>query len=225
MPRNGKKIYKTMDSKPVLKTLYSMEAEASQIYTRKLFRMFQDELVHTQEYVADRVNVDGDSKTDGIQKPMGIQKHTRWTRNAKTNGTVDLLRDTLVKNTSESSTLWFNSVMLHSLALSEKATRSSKHYDHAICGIKNLCAELDSLAIDKKVDEDIADSKALDTKDEGNTSCNIITLRDPAHVVTKGRPPSVRKKGSLEKINKKTINRIHTLSMRLNLNLLINLRM
>ncbi|MBA0858471.1 hypothetical protein Goshw_026650 [Gossypium schwendimanii] len=34
-----------------------MEAEASQVYTRKLFRMFQNELVHAQEYVADRVGV------------------------------------------------------------------------------------------------------------------------------------------------------------------------
>ncbi|OMO96513.1 hypothetical protein COLO4_15228 [Corchorus olitorius] len=40
-----------------------VKAEASQIYTRKLFRMFQDELVHTQEYVVNRVNVDRDSKT------------------------------------------------------------------------------------------------------------------------------------------------------------------
>ncbi|OMO91172.1 hypothetical protein COLO4_18553 [Corchorus olitorius] len=72
--KEREKNFKTMDSKPVLKTLYSMEAEASQIYTRKLFRMFQDELVHTQEYVADRVNVDGDSKTDGNSKTDGDSK-------------------------------------------------------------------------------------------------------------------------------------------------------
>ncbi|KAL4339960.1 hypothetical protein GQ457_08G017730 [Hibiscus cannabinus] len=127
-----------MNSKPILKTLYLMEVEASLVYTQKLFRIFQDEMVHAQNEIVDKM--------------------------------------------SESSNLWFNSVMLHSLEFSEKVTRSDKHYNFVICGIK-MCEELDNLAIDlKKKSASIDDYRML----EGcSVLHNGITLRDPIHVITK----------------------------------------
>ncbi|KAK8578163.1 hypothetical protein V6N13_047020 [Hibiscus sabdariffa] len=189
-----------MNSKPVLKTLYPMEAEASLVYTRKLFRIFQDELVHAQEYVANRVDVNDGLKAYKVhvfnqEKPMHalvifIKKKIfslpsqyiilRWTKDEKKNGNPQIMHNKIVDKVSESSTLWINSVMLHSLGLSEKATRSDKHYNFAICGITKLCEELDNLAIDPidegKKSSSIDDSKMLEGR---SVLHNGIALRDP----------------------------------------------
>ncbi|KAK8990997.1 hypothetical protein V6N11_062023 [Hibiscus sabdariffa] len=250
--KEREKNFKTINSKPILKTLYPMEAEASCIYTRKLFRMFQDELIHAQKYVADRAGV-----TDGVkvykvhefsrEKPtytvtfnislndvvcnchkfeyMGILcRHVlaifikkkvlslpsqyilcRWTKDAKKNDNLDIIQNEIADKVYESSTLWFNSIMLHSLRLSEKASRSKKHYGLAVSSIKSLCDELDNLTIDL-VDEGKKSTYGDDSKMVGNgvVLYNDITLKDPIHVITKGRPPSLRKKSSVEKNNKKS---------------------
>ncbi|XP_031097135.1 protein FAR1-RELATED SEQUENCE 5-like [Ipomoea triloba] len=52
--KEREKTFKTLNSKPILKTLYLMEEEASKVYTRKMFRMFQDELIHSQQFVAEK---------------------------------------------------------------------------------------------------------------------------------------------------------------------------
>ncbi|KAK8652993.1 hypothetical protein V6N13_127014 [Hibiscus sabdariffa] len=89
--------------------------------------------------------------------------------------------------------------------LSEKATRSSKHYDLAIRGIKNLCDELDTLAINI-VDEGKKPSSFDDSRmlEDDNVLYSGTTLRDPIHVISKGRPPSLRKKSSVEERGKKS---------------------
>ncbi|KAK8614612.1 hypothetical protein V6N13_068412 [Hibiscus sabdariffa] len=89
--------------------------------------------------------------------------------------------------------------------LFEKATRSSKHYDLAIRGIKNLCDELDTLAIgivdEGKKPASIDDSRMLE---DDNVLYSGITLRDSIHVISKGCPPSLRKKSSVEESGKKS---------------------
>jgi len=42
-------------SKPLLRTLYPMEEKASNIYTRKVFKIFQDELARSQIFIAEKV--------------------------------------------------------------------------------------------------------------------------------------------------------------------------
>ncbi|KAG4214424.1 hypothetical protein ERO13_A01G122150v2 [Gossypium hirsutum] len=42
--KEREKNFKIMNSKTILKTLYSMEKEALEAYTRKIFRKFQDEM-------------------------------------------------------------------------------------------------------------------------------------------------------------------------------------
>ncbi|XP_024627936.2 protein FAR1-RELATED SEQUENCE 5-like [Medicago truncatula] len=53
--KEREKNVKTRNSKPLLRTLYPMEEEASKIYTRKVFRIFQDELVGSQIFIAEKV--------------------------------------------------------------------------------------------------------------------------------------------------------------------------
>ncbi|XP_060202353.1 protein FAR1-RELATED SEQUENCE 5-like, partial [Lycium barbarum] len=51
------KDYKTKCSRPILKTLYPMEDEAAKAYTRKIFRIFQEELIQSQKYVSEKIEV------------------------------------------------------------------------------------------------------------------------------------------------------------------------
>ncbi|OMO77492.1 hypothetical protein COLO4_25133 [Corchorus olitorius] len=243
--------FKTMNSKPILKTMYPMEKEASIVYTRKMFRKFQDELIHSQQYVAGKINAveqvykygvhefdkkkpeyivtfDVSSTTTACKchmfefvgipcrhqlavlikkKVHSIPDHRyfldRWTRNAK-QGEVDITSDH-DNNAPTSSMMLFNSVMVHSLELSEKASRSQKHYDIAIGGLQRLFEELDALKIeDDKGNSptDVVISKnvpeAVLRDEETHLLSQNSILLDPPHVTTKGRPKSIRKKGSLE---------------------------
>ncbi|XVF37402.1 hypothetical protein REPUB_Repub20aG0004800 [Reevesia pubescens] len=55
--KEREKTFKTMNSKPILKTYYPMEKEVSKVYTRKMFRKFQEKLVHSQQYVVEKIIV------------------------------------------------------------------------------------------------------------------------------------------------------------------------
>ena len=51
------KDYKTKHSKAILKTLYPMEDEAAKIYTRKIFQKFQEELIQSQKFISEKIEV------------------------------------------------------------------------------------------------------------------------------------------------------------------------
>uniref|UniRef100_A0A2P2IVI3 Protein FAR1-RELATED SEQUENCE n=1 Tax=Rhizophora mucronata TaxID=61149 RepID=A0A2P2IVI3_RHIMU len=62
--RNEKEVkadYDTMNTSPVLKTPSPMEKQASELYTRKLFMRFQEELVGTLTFMASKAEDDGES--------------------------------------------------------------------------------------------------------------------------------------------------------------------
>ena len=68
------KDYKTKHSKAILKTLYPMEDEAAKIYTRKIFQKFQEELIQSQKFISEKIEVQ-----DGIHiyKVHLFQRQTR----------------------------------------------------------------------------------------------------------------------------------------------------
>ncbi|OMO65418.1 Cysteine-rich receptor-like protein kinase [Corchorus capsularis] len=114
--------FKTMNSKPILRTMYPMEKEASMVYTRKMFRKFQDELIHSQQFVAEKINAveqvykygvhEFDKKKPEYIVTFDVSSTTtayRWTRNAK-EGEVDITSDH-DNNAPTSSMMLFNSVM------------------------------------------------------------------------------------------------------------------
>lgn len=47
-----------MNSKIIFNSLYPMEKKASDVYTRKIFKKFQDELIHFKQYIVEKVNID-----------------------------------------------------------------------------------------------------------------------------------------------------------------------
>ncbi|KAK4356290.1 hypothetical protein RND71_025261 [Anisodus tanguticus] len=120
----------------------------------------------------------------------------RWTRNAtkeKANGPPN------ETNNLKASTFWFNNIMMHSIGLSEQATRSEKHYQFAHQKLLQLCEELDKLPYESEKDH-VPDAQVSE-KDHELNSCDQsqnITLLDPPRVATKGRPKSLRMQGALE---------------------------
>lgn len=69
--RNEKEVkadYDTMNTSPVLKTPSPMERQASELYTRKLFMRFQEELVGTLTFMASKAEDDGEIITYQVAK-------------------------------------------------------------------------------------------------------------------------------------------------------------
>ncbi|KAL9262272.1 FAR1-RELATED SEQUENCE 5-like protein [Drosera capensis] len=69
--RNEKEVkadYDTMNTAPLLKTPSPMEKQASGLYTRKIFTMFQEELVGTLIFMATKTDDDGEVTTFHIAK-------------------------------------------------------------------------------------------------------------------------------------------------------------
>ncbi|KAJ4846616.1 hypothetical protein Tsubulata_014626, partial [Turnera subulata] len=60
--------YDTMNTSPVLKTPSPMEKQASDLYTRKLFVRFQEELVGTLTFMASKAEDDGESIAYQVSK-------------------------------------------------------------------------------------------------------------------------------------------------------------
>ncbi|XP_049356219.1 protein FAR1-RELATED SEQUENCE 5-like [Solanum verrucosum] len=237
------KDYKTKHSRPILKTLYPMEDEAAKEYTRKMFQIFQEELIQSQKFIAEKIEVKDGANIYKVhqfqrQRPayivsldlalkravcschkfefMGIlcrhvlmvfikkQIHSlpmyylldRWTRNATKEKAND---PSNVTQTLKPSTLWFNNIMMHSIGLSERATKSEKHYQFAHQRLLQLCGELDELSYESE--EDCVSGGQVSEKDQEINSCEQsqdVTLHDPPVATTKGRPRSLRMRGFLE---------------------------
>ncbi|KAL9175271.1 hypothetical protein ABFS82_02G103700 [Erythranthe guttata] len=60
--KEKEKDLKTKNTKPVLKTCYKIEADAADVYTRKLFLMFQEELFSSKKYMSSKHCEDGVKK-------------------------------------------------------------------------------------------------------------------------------------------------------------------
>ena len=61
--KEREKSFKTMNSTPILRILYPIEEIASKSYTRKLFRIFQNELVGSQKFTTKKVKFSTDIYT------------------------------------------------------------------------------------------------------------------------------------------------------------------
>lgn len=66
--------FETMQTSPVLRTPSPMEKQAANLYTRKIFSKFQEELVETFVYTANRIDGDGAISTFRVAKFEDDQK-------------------------------------------------------------------------------------------------------------------------------------------------------
>ncbi|KAK3007614.1 hypothetical protein RJ639_014265, partial [Escallonia herrerae] len=80
--RNEKEVkadYDTMNTSPVLRTPSPMEKQASELYTRKLFMRFQEELVGTLTFMASKAEDDGEITRYQVSK-FGEDHRTYYVR-------------------------------------------------------------------------------------------------------------------------------------------------
>jgi hypothetical protein len=249
--KEREKNVKTRNSKPLLRTLYPMEEEASKIYTRKVFRKFQDELVGSQIFIAEKVEFSGEVSTykiheiykekpnyyvtfDTISKEAKCSCHMfefvgilcrhvlnvfikenmyslpsqyvlhRWTINAKKENIKGIAIEDLQESSNRaSSTSLFNSIMVESLQVSERGSRSVKHHDVAIQALRKVITELDLLDHEES-SEEFVNSTFKVMPDASNKE--TINLLDPPLAASKGRPRTLRTKDSLELLKKGSFN-------------------
>jgi len=77
----------------------------------------------------------------------------RWTRYATKEKVDDISNDKSHVNNLKPSSIWFNNIMMHSFGLSERATRSERHYKFAYQRLSQLCEELDELPYEVENDD------------------------------------------------------------------------
>lgn len=125
---------------------------------------------------------------------------SRWTINAKKDKSKGLAIEDLEEGRNRaSSTSLFNSIMVESLELSERGSRSQKHHDIAIQALRKAITKLDQLDIEEPNEEFVNSTFEVMPKVSDDQTINLC---DPARAVPKGRPRTLRMKGSLELLKK-----------------------
>ncbi|KAI5392288.1 hypothetical protein KIW84_076899 [Lathyrus oleraceus] len=123
----------------------------------------------------------------------------RWSINAKKEKEKEVAIEGFQEGSSNASdTSLFNSIMVHSLKLSERGSQSKKHHDIAIQSLQNGIAKLDLLDIEESIKK-FVDSTSEDMPKVSDVS---IALHDPSLIATKGRPWTLQMKSSLEMVKK-----------------------
>ncbi|KAG6686155.1 hypothetical protein I3842_11G002900 [Carya illinoinensis] len=220
---------KTKTSKPIMRTSYSIEEEAAKIYTRKSFLIFQDDLFNSQRFKAYKTHEEDGRKIYWVgiaekEKPayevtLGRENNTvsctcckfefigflcqhslhvlakksildtvmqsyileRWTMNAKSRVVDGICVDEGPLEIVPSSL-----VMKHQMG-----SLSIKKYEHASRRIESIHQELQLMNDD-------------DCNTEGNVVQSQIvsnfSLHDLPHIVSKGRPRSLRQKNPKENV-------------------------
>ncbi|WJX62623.1 hypothetical protein P8452_47597 [Trifolium repens] len=113
------------------------------------------------------------------------------------------IEDLQESNNRASSTSLFNSIMVESLQVSERGSRSVKHHDVAIQALRKVITELDLLDHEES-SEEFVNSTFKVMPDASNKE--TINLLDPPLAASKGRPRTLRTKDSLELLKKGSFN-------------------
>ena len=113
----------------------------------------------------------------------------RWTINAKKHIVHDISSDVVQVEPQVSSSMMRNSLMLQFLEVVEVGSQSEKQYKHLGQTLQKVHAEL--LAM-----QDVHDVDDLESPDSTTLNNQVllnlpITLRNPPHVPSKGRPKAL----------------------------------
>ena len=126
----------------------------------------------------------------------------RWTIDVKCRTIQDIIDDVIQVDIKTSFTLIKNSLMMQFLEVAKNGSKSKRKYEHLSHSLQRIHEEI--LAMD---DEDGENPKAsyLPPNYEANNlvQSNIgISLQDPLHVRSKGRPKSLRAKNPKKSLSK-----------------------
>ncbi|OMO89454.1 hypothetical protein COLO4_19755 [Corchorus olitorius] len=123
----------------------------------------------------------------------------RWTIDAKRHTVPDIAGvDVIQADTQISSTLMRNSLMMQFLEVAENGSKSRRKYEHLSHSLQRIHEEI--LAISDENEENLEASVPIPNFEATNLdeSNIVMTLQDPLHVRSRGRPKSLRAKNPKE---------------------------
>ncbi|OMO81532.1 hypothetical protein CCACVL1_12374 [Corchorus capsularis] len=127
----------------------------------------------------------------------------RWTIDAKRHTIPDIAGvDVIQADTQISSTLMRNSLMMQFLEVAENGSKSRRKYEHLSHSLQRIHEEI--LAISDENEENLEASVPTPNFEATNLdeSNIVMTLQDPLHVRSRGRPKSLRAKNPKENQSK-----------------------
>ncbi|XP_050914753.1 protein FAR1-RELATED SEQUENCE 5 [Lathyrus oleraceus] len=219
--KEREKTFKTRNSKPLLRTLYPMEEETSKIYTRKMFRIFQDELVGSQLFITEKVKFSIEVSTYKVreiykEKPIYYVNFHVTSKEANCSCHMFecsgiLCRHVLCVFIKKNVYCLPSQYVLHRWSINAKKEKYYGSLPRTIrkrftirktsryCNSKqNGIAKLDLLDIEES-NKKFVDSASEDMPKVFDVN---IALHDPPLIATKGRPRTLRMKSSLEMVRK-----------------------
>ncbi|KAF3952277.1 hypothetical protein CMV_022150 [Castanea mollissima] len=153
-----------------------------------------DDLVHDESEInEDQNNVD--LSLDDSNQPFACNRHSE--PHLDMHIVHDISSDVVQVEPQVSSTMMRNSLMLQFLEVAEVGSQSEKQYKHLGQTLRKVHEEL--LAM-----QDVQDVDDLGSPDNTILNSQVLsnlpmTLRDPPHVPSKGRPKALRQKHPKEK--------------------------
>ncbi|XP_042980200.1 protein FAR1-RELATED SEQUENCE 5-like [Carya illinoinensis] len=173
--KEKEKYVRTKSTKAVLKTCWTIKEEATKVYIRKSFEIFQDVLFNSQQYKVTKVQKEGESKMYEVA-PDGKHKRVYY---------VNL-------ESGEAKAI----CTCHMFEFLELGSQSSFRMNHLSLTLEKVHKKLLLM-------EDVGDKNLEVGEMSRNDSCmlrsHVIsnfsqTVQDPQRVPTKGRPKSLRAK-------------------------------
>ncbi|RVW78856.1 Protein FAR1-related sequence 5 [Vitis vinifera] len=156
--------YDTINTSPSLKTPSPMEKQAAELYTRKLFMKFQEELVETLTFLAtkvedqDAISIYRVAKFGESHKAYFVRFNVRemkatcscqivWTRNAKSGVILEERANDLLNSSRESLTVRYNNLRHEALKYVDEGVKTIDIYNVAAAALQEAA---DKVALAKK---------------------------------------------------------------------------
>ncbi|KAL7183370.1 hypothetical protein ACSBR2_025720 [Camellia fascicularis] len=198
-----------------------METEVGEVYTRKIFLLFQEELFSSQKHKASKYLEEGTMKTykvmangkekqiyevvfDGVEKKATCSCHMfefvgilcRHTTNVKDHVARENLKDVAQEGKQISYTMMRNSLMIEFLKVVEEEQKAQKKHDYLTLALQKTHCELLAMVDDSnEIENDDNSGNEILLEGGKQVLSNIeFTLQDPLPVASKGQPKSLRQK-------------------------------
>ncbi|KAF5477811.1 hypothetical protein F2P56_004424, partial [Juglans regia] len=183
-------------TRAIMKTPFKIKEEASLVYTRKSFMIFQDELFNSLRYQARRLSLTGEkAKLNRLPEHYVLD---RWTINAKSRPILHIpCCDAQVSVEVDEPTMRRSKSMIQLYDIVELASQSAEKHNHFTLALEKVHKEM--LAMDEHVEC----SQAVPANDDQIVRSQVVlnfsqTVQDLPRVPTKGRPKSLRVKNPKE---------------------------
>ncbi|XP_042952236.1 protein FAR1-RELATED SEQUENCE 5-like [Carya illinoinensis] len=199
--KEKEKDVRTKSTRAILKTGYKIEEEATIVYTRKSFMVFQEELFNSQQYKSTKCRSDCESKTYGVTlqgKETPIYYVTLESGQENATCTCHMFEFVGILwhvMAPDNPAMIKSKLIMQFYDVAELASKSPRKLNHLSLALEKVTKELELMDL---VHVDIEEATGLGGGESINSK-NVVrsqivsnfsqTLQDPPRVPTKGRPP------------------------------------